>query len=308
MTTILLCNADTLAIPSALFLQSKGMLAAVVIPGRSAHVLLPVLQQAGIPAHKTHVVTKKNLVSVLKELTIETGAAVITALTFPWLLPDEILSCPAHGCLNFHFGLLPKYKGADPVFWQLRNGEKEGGITIHKMTGDIDSGPVLFINTLPFMPGETYGIHCERLGHLAAAMMQQLPARLAERPLSDTVAENSDALFFKAPDIPARTIQWNQSALDIQQLINACNPKYGGADTTFRNTPVRVLEVLPVEVNNPQENVLPGTIVHADLIYGLIVSASDRQYLRITIAQVREGYLSGSKLAQLGWQPGERFI
>lgn len=308
MTTILLCNADTLAIPSALYLQGKGMLAAVVIPERSATLLQPGLEQAAIPAVKTHIVTKKKLAPVLKQLVTDTGATLITALTFPWLLPDEVLDYPANGCFNFHFGLLPKYKGADPVFWQLRNGEKEGGIAVHKMTAEIDAGPLLFCNTMPLMPGETYGIHCERLGHLAAVMMQELPDRLiAGLPDADG-ATSAEALFFKAPDAQARTIQWHAPAADIMQLVNACNPKYGGAETTFRNSPVRILEVMPVEVNNPQANVPPGTIVHADMLYGLIVSVSGGQYLRITIAQLREGYLSGSKLAQLGWQPGEKFI
>jgi methionyl-tRNA formyltransferase len=139
-------------------------------------------------------------------------------------------------------------------------------------------------------------------------MMQELPERLTAGLPGAAAAEGAEALFFKAPDMQARTIQWHLSAAEILQLVNACNPKYGGAETTFRNSPVRILEAMPVEVNNPQANVPPGTIVHADMLYGLIVSVSGGQYLRITIAQLREGYLSGSKLAQLGWQPGEKFI
>lgn len=308
MKTILLCNADALAIPAANYLHSQGMLAAVVIPERSATILQYKLEKAHIPASIIHPVSKKQLSQSLRQLIMNTGANLITTLTFPWLLPDEVLNAPSCGCINFHFGLLPVYKGADPVFWQLRNGEQEGGITVHIMTSDIDAGPVLLRNTLPFIPGETYGIHCERLGHMAAATMQQLLTLLPIQTPPPVTYEQQDALYFQAPDEQAQTIQWHQSAAGIIQLINACNPKYGGAATSFRNAPVRIMEALPVEVNNPQENTPPGTIVHADHLYGLIVAAINKQYLRITVAQLQEGYLSGSKLAQLGWQPGEKFI
>lgn len=308
MKIILLCNADILAIPAALYLHNQGMLAGVAVPDRSAAVLRFNFEQAHIPGYLIHSVSKKQLSHLLLQLVNETGAGVVAALTFPWLLPDDVLCIPDCACVNFHFGLLPVYKGADPVFWQLRNGEKEGGITVHVMTADIDSGPVLLRTPLPFIPGETYGIHCERLGHLAAVMMQQLLTMLPLATPSAAKHEETEALYFRAPDTPAQTIQWQQSAADIIHLVNACNPKYGGAATSFRSSPVRIIEVLPVEVNNPQENTLPGTIVHADNLYGLIVAAINKQYLRITVAQIREGYLSGSKLAQLGWMPGERFM
>jgi methionyl-tRNA formyltransferase len=309
MTTILLCNSDTLAIPAALFLHSKGMLAAVVIPDRSAAILQNSLEQAQIPANKIYVVSKKNMAGTLSQLVTDTAAALITALTFPWRLPDTVLSLPAQGCINFHFGLLPRYQGADPVFWQLRNGEKEGGITVHRMTSEIDAGPVLFHSSLPIMPGETYGIHCERLGQAAIPAMNEVITRLQNNTAVAVAQERTAAAYYHAPDAQALTIQWQQqSAAEIIQLVNACNPRYGGAATLFRDTQVTLLEVLPVEVNSPPANVLPGTIVHADLLYGIIAACADHQYIRINIVQLREGYLSGSKLVQMGWRAGERFI
>ncbi len=44
---------------------------------------------------------------------------------------------------NFHFSLLPKYRGCHTNFFQIYNGEKFSGVTLHKIDNGIDSGPVI---------------------------------------------------------------------------------------------------------------------------------------------------------------------
>lgn len=309
MNAILLCNSDSLALPAALCLHQAGRLAAVVIPERSAAVLKSSLEQVTIPPEKIQLISRQQLETTLSNLVITTKADILLTMTFPWKLPDSVLSLLPKGCINFHFGLLPRYQGADPVFWQLRNGEKEGGITVHIMTSHIDNGPVLYYERLPLMPGETYGIHCERLGQAAVTVMHKVLDTLQKNTQVAIPQEKIAAPYYNAPNEQALTIRWeSQSATEIIQLINACNPRYGGAITTFRNMQVNLLEAIPVEVNNPPNQILPGTIVHADIVYGIIATCCDNKFIRINIIQLREGYLSGNKLSQLGWQTGERFI
>ena len=44
---------------------------------------------------------------------------------------------------NFHFSLLPKYRGCHTNFFQIFNGEKFSGVTLHKIDNGIDTGPIL---------------------------------------------------------------------------------------------------------------------------------------------------------------------
>lgn len=97
-----------------------------------------------------------------------------------------------------------------------------------------------------------------------------------------------------------------QSAREIESLVNATNPDYGGAITLFRGQPLRILEVNAVGVNNPSE-FAPGSIVHSDANYGVLVACKNIEFLRINIVQTSEGILSGFKLAGLGIAAGERF-
>ncbi len=45
--------------------------------------------------------------------------------------------------INFHPGLLPKYKGLFPNFYSLVNNEKNIGLTLHKVNNKIDGGQII---------------------------------------------------------------------------------------------------------------------------------------------------------------------
>ena len=46
---------------------------------------------------------------------------------------------------NFHFSLLPKYRGCHPNYLQIKNGETVTGVTLHKIINGIDNGPIIDI-------------------------------------------------------------------------------------------------------------------------------------------------------------------
>ncbi|MBU1322772.1 hypothetical protein KKE75_01805, partial [Patescibacteria group bacterium] len=53
------------------------------------------------------------------------------------------------GGLNLHPSLLPQYRGPTPVPQQILNREKESGISIIKMTGEFDAGPIIAQEKVP---------------------------------------------------------------------------------------------------------------------------------------------------------------
>lgn len=44
---------------------------------------------------------------------------------------------------NFHFSLLPKFRGCHTNFFQILNGEKYSGVTLHEIDDGIDTGPII---------------------------------------------------------------------------------------------------------------------------------------------------------------------
>ena len=55
--------------------------------------------------------------------------------------------------------------GPDPVFHQIRNKEKNAGVTIHKVDDDFDTGPVVINEMIRLDPADTHGTLNERLSY-----------------------------------------------------------------------------------------------------------------------------------------------
>ncbi len=65
------------------------------------------------------------------------------------VLPASPNVCPLHCCvcragavLNVHPSLLPQYRGPYPLFWRLRHGDRNCGVTIHCMDERFDTGDI----------------------------------------------------------------------------------------------------------------------------------------------------------------------
>ena len=56
---------------------------------------------------------------------------------------------------NFHFSLLPKYRGCHTNFYQILNGEKKTGVTLHEIDKGIDTGKIIDYVTFPIQINTT---------------------------------------------------------------------------------------------------------------------------------------------------------
>ncbi|HLM61119.1 MAG TPA: formyltransferase family protein, partial [Pyrinomonadaceae bacterium] len=56
------------------------------------------------------------------------------------IIKETVFSIPRLGSINIHQGLAPIYRGGPPVFWELFNGEREVGITVHYVAAKVDTG------------------------------------------------------------------------------------------------------------------------------------------------------------------------
>src|ERR1043166_2740232 len=78
-----------------------------------------------------------------KELFASHDADVAVVVAYGKILPQEFLNAPKRGCVNVHFSLLPKYRGAAPANWVIVNGEEQTGVTTMQIVEELDAGPIL---------------------------------------------------------------------------------------------------------------------------------------------------------------------
>jgi methionyl-tRNA formyltransferase len=69
-------------------------------------------------------------------------ADVACVACFPKRFPPALLGVPRWGFLNGHPSLLPRYRGPFPLFWMLRHGDRQFGVTIHFMDEQLDTGDI----------------------------------------------------------------------------------------------------------------------------------------------------------------------
>ncbi len=72
------------------------------------------------------------------------------ALSFycPQKFSPDLFEVFSHA-VNYHNGLLPKYRGLKATAWSMYHGEKDTGFTFHHMTEDFDEGAILLQDTVP---------------------------------------------------------------------------------------------------------------------------------------------------------------
>lgn len=61
----------------------------------------------------------------------------------------RVFELPRFGTINIHHEVLPEFRGAHTVLWQLHEGRAETGYSIHRIDATIDGGNLLMVNSLP---------------------------------------------------------------------------------------------------------------------------------------------------------------
>jgi len=100
---------------------------------------------------------------------------LICMAAFPWLLPEAIYTLPSLGAINVHGSLLPRHRGAMPLFWIYYHDDRESGVTVHKVAEAADTGDILVQERFPVPRG--FPVDClnqENTRAAAAAIKQAL--------------------------------------------------------------------------------------------------------------------------------------
>ena len=87
------------------------------------------------------------------------------------MLPEMVWALPSKGTFNLHASLLPKYRGAAPINWAIINGEKETGLSTFLLSHEIDTGNILFQETLEIRPEDNVESLHDRMMEKGASLV-----------------------------------------------------------------------------------------------------------------------------------------
>jgi methionyl-tRNA formyltransferase len=120
---------------------------------------------------------------------------------FPRRLPGAVAGAARLGTLNLHPSLLPRYRGPAPVFWQLRAGERDTGVTLHLLSERLDAGDVVAQAPVELPEGASGPTIDQVLGEAGAELLLRVLAAPPGGRLQGRVQAESEATCQPRPGL-----------------------------------------------------------------------------------------------------------
>jgi methionyl-tRNA formyltransferase len=243
------------------------------------------------------------------------GVDVILNAHSLFLIRKEVLAAPRLGSFNLHPGPLPRYAGLNSVCWAIYRGEKEHGVTLHKLMPEIDAGPIVY--------QEAVGIGSEDTGLSLTAKCVNIGVPLILRFL-EAAAQSPANIPLLPQDLSRReyfgrevpengNLSWYRSARRIVDLVRASNffpfRSPWGVPRTRRGG--SILGILKARLTGTPVDAPPGT-VGMERSGGVEVACADewvlvRQVLRNgKCIPAREALKAGDRLADCVTTPASQ--
>ena len=153
------------------------------------------------------------------------------------ILPAQTLAIPKHGCINLHFSLLPKYRGAAPVQRAIESGERESGVTVFALDPGMDTGPIYTSVTVPIEPTMRSYELLEKLSVIGVTAIED--ALIAIESGIAPVAQTGQASIASKITREEAALDWNASSTTLHNKIRAFYPQ-PQAWTNFRGQPLKI--------------------------------------------------------------------
>lgn len=208
------------------------------------------------------------------------------------LLSEKILATARLGAYNLHGSLLPTYRGRAPLNWVLVNGERETGVTLHRMVARADAGDILAQERIAIADDDdAMSLHQKLVAGAKTLLASCLPTM--KQGLIDGVKQDES----RASVMPGRTpedgrIEWSLPAKSIANLVRAVTDPWPGA---FGYVGTTKFIVWKAKAHDIVHTAKPGTALS---INPLIIACGEGA-LEVLTGQSEQGvYMNGSQLAQ----------
>ena len=221
-----------------------------------------------------------NVVGVLKNYDPD----FLVVVAYGLILPKEILEIPKEFSINVHGSFLPYWRGASPVNQVIFNRDSFTGVSIIKMSEELDAGPILRQEKVMLNHTETFGSLHQLLSELGAKNLLQTLNNIN----SNKELLQNDKLVSYAPKIKKldTKLDFNQQASALEARVRGLAPTPGA---WFEYQGER-FKVLRAEVVEGRGNA--GLIISEDLT----IACGEKALNILEIQRQGRGIMSVSEL------------
>jgi len=220
------------------------------------------------------------------------------------IIPDDALSAPTQGSIQYHPSLLPLHRGSSAINWAIINGDQETGLSIFWTDKGVDTGPILLQKRVQIRPEETVGsLYFDHLFAMGVDAMAEAVAMVAAGTAPRTEQNHTLATYEPPCGDGHAEIRWYQPATRIHALIRGCNPQ-PGAWTTFEDAKLRMFDC---SLTGTEEPGMPGRVLRIDAEgFDVRLNGGILRVLRVQPAGAKK-LSAGEWAATSGLREGFRF-
>lgn len=184
--------------------------------------------QQGLTVHQPAKIRNEEALQLFASHDADAGVIV----AYGRILPIGFLSAPRLSCVNVHFSLLPRYRGAAPVNWAIVRGETETGVTTMRIVEELDAGAILLQRATAMGERETAPELMERLSFTGAELLSETLRRIDE--IEPREQEEEKATFAPMLKREDGLIEWALDASAIERRVRGFQP-WPNAHTTYNS-------------------------------------------------------------------------
>lgn len=164
---------------------------------------------------------------------------------FGKILSECVINLPKYGSLNIHPSLLPKYRGPAPVPATILAGDKNTGITIIKMTREMDAGPIVGQLKVKISGNESKNHMLGELSKMGAEFLVDLIPYYISGEIKPETQDEAKATYMKMIKKDDGEIKKGDSAELIERKIRA----YESWPTVWTYSGNKKIQILSAHLN-----------------------------------------------------------
>jgi methionyl-tRNA formyltransferase len=218
--------------------EVAGVFCAPEAPGAKPDPLRAAAQERQVPVHQLASLKSDEASKTLRALDVELGVMAYV-LQF---VPQAFANLPAHGMIQYHPSLLPRYRGPSSINWPIIRGEARTGLTIFLPTDGLDEGPVILQKETPIGPDDTLGsVYFDRLFPMGIQALLEAADLVTSGHAVPVTQDESQASYLGWCRTAEARINWHNHVDLVYNLIRGCNPA-PGAWTTYGGKKLQVFD------------------------------------------------------------------
>jgi methionyl-tRNA formyltransferase len=146
--------------------------------------------------------------------------------------PQEFVSIPKHGTIQYHPSLLPKFRGPSSINWPIIKGEVETGLSIFRPSDGLDEGALILQKRTPVSADDTLGtVYFDRLFPMGVAAMLEAADLVVAGKHKEAAQDETQASYEGWCREAEAKIHWANHVDFIHNLIRGCDPAPGAWTT-----------------------------------------------------------------------------